>query len=158
MNYWITTDTHFNHKKLIELGRPENFEELIKKNLKQTIKEGDYLIHLGDICIGNDIENSNWFKNELGCKTILCRGNHDSKSIEWYLNNGWDIVVDKFSFKLFGKNICFSHKPQGWDGCFDVNLHGHLHDCNHRFEEVNGHNRLIALEQTKYKPFNLKNI
>lgn len=157
MNYWIITDTHFNHKQLIEYGRPENFEEKIKKNLK-VVNKGDYLIHLGDVCIGNEIENNNWFKKELGCKTILVRGNHDSKSIEWYLRNGWDIVVDRFTLEIFGKIICFSHEPLGWDGYFNVNIHGHLHDCNHNFDsKVNGYNKLLSLEKTNYQPVNLCN-
>lgn len=40
MKIWLTTDTHFNHKKMIEYcGRPENFEEIIKKELLKINKK-----------------------------------------------------------------------------------------------------------------------
>ena len=164
MNIIITTDTHFNHKKLIEYGRDENFEEKTKKWLKNNIKDNDLLIHLGDVCIGNDIDNNNWFKNELRCKTYLVRGNHDKKSIEWYLKNGWDVCADRLDIEMFGKRICFSHTPIAWDGYFDINLHGHFHDTDHRrFEpEFNGvicgYNKLLALENNDYKSWYLKNL
>ncbi len=108
MKIWITTDTHFNHKQLIEYGRPEDFEDKIKKGLLNNVKPEDLLIHLGDICIGNDIENSNWFKNNLSCKTYLIRGNHDNKSIKWYMENGWDAVADGWILRYLVKG-CVLH-------------------------------------------------
>ncbi len=57
MKIYITTDTHFDHANMIKYcGRPENFNEIIWKGLEQ-IKNNDILIHLGDLCIGNDVEN-----------------------------------------------------------------------------------------------------
>ena len=56
MKYWITSDTHFGHDKLIDIaGRPENFEELIfKRHHIQDIKEEDVVIHLGDVSFYDD--------------------------------------------------------------------------------------------------------
>lgn len=162
MNIWLTTDTHFNHKALIEYGRPFDFEERIKKNLKNSVKENDLLIHLGDICIGNDVESSNWFKKELKCKTYLLRGNHDKKSLNWYFNNGWDVVADRLDIEMFGKKMCFTHIPVAWDGYFDINYHGHFHDTDHRRNEpefnkiICGYNKLISLEATNYNPLKLE--
>ena len=53
MKYYIISDTHFNHKdNMVKwCGRPENYEELLTKSLKQ-LTEKDILIHLGDITIG----------------------------------------------------------------------------------------------------------
>ena len=162
MKIWITTDTHFGHTALIEYGRIPDFESKIKKNLKNLVKPEDLLIHLGDVCIGNDVENSNWFKRELGCKTYLIRGNHDRKSFNWYFNNGWDVVCDRLDFEMFGKKMCFSHLPVAWDGYFDINYHGHFHDTDHRRLEPDfnkmlcGYNKLIALESNNYTPELLK--
>lgn len=161
MNIWITTDTHFSHKALVEYGRPKDFELKIKKALKNCVKPDDLLVHLGDVCIGNDAENNNWFKKELGCKTYLIRGNHDTKSINWYLNNGWDVVADRLDIEMFGKRICFTHMPVAWDGYFDINYHGHFHDTDHRRNEPDfnkilcGYNKLISLEKTNYQPVKL---
>ena len=162
MKIIITTDTHFGHKQLIEYGRPKDFEVKIKKALQQVVTSDDLLIHLGDVCIGDDIEHNNWFKNRLGCRTHLIRGNHDCKSIKWYLENGWDSVADRMDIEMFGKKMCFTHMPVAWDGYFDVNYHGHFHDTDHRrFEPefnrvLSGYNKLIALEDTNYKPIVLK--
>lgn len=158
MKIWLTTDTHFSHTQLIEYGRPADFEERIKANLKRMVKPEDLLIHLGDVCIGNDVENSNWFKKELGCKTYLLRGNHDHKSLKWYLENGWDVVADRLDIEMFGKKMCFTHIPVAWDGYFEVNYHGHFHDTDHRRNEPEfnkilcGYNKLIALEVNNYQP------
>jgi len=164
MKIFVITDTHFNHKQLIEYGRPKDFEEKIKENLKKVISEKDLLIHLGDICIGKDKENSNWFKENLGCKTFLVKGNHDGKSFSWYLENGWDSVSERMDIKRYNKRIALTHAPIAWDGYFDVNLHGHFHDTDGRrqtdFDEkiMSGYNKLLAMEYTDYKPLLLKSL
>lgn len=161
MNIWITTDTHFSHKQLVEYGRPADFEEKIKKGLIRNVKKDDLLIHLGDVCIGNDIENNNWFKKELGCRTYLVRGNHDNKSISWYIKNGWDVVADRLDITMFGKRMCFTHMPVAWDGYFNVNYHGHFHDTDRRRNDaefskiMSGYNKLISLEASNYQPIKL---
>lgn len=77
------------------------------------------------------------------------------------MNNGWDLCVDRFDLQMFGKRICFTHIPVGWDGYFDINIHGHLHNANHRrydseiAKTLNGYHKLVALEYTNYKPLNL---
>lgn len=159
MKYWLITDTHFSHKRLIDFGRPEDFEEQLKNNMSKMIGEDDMLIHLGDVCIGNDIENNMWFSKY---KNVLVKGNHDHKSVNWYLNHGWDFVCKRFDFKMFGKRIAFTHQPEAWDGYFDLNIHGHFHDTDGRrqpdFNEgtMSGYNKLLAVEYTDYKPVNLE--
>lgn len=163
MNIWITTDTHFNHKQLIEYGRPKDFEEKIWKGL-EVIKNEDMLIHLGDVCIGKDEWSNVTLTKMNSCKKILIMGNHDNKSIKWYLEKGWDIACERLDLKIFGKQICFSHRPTAWDGYFDINLHGHFHDTDHRRLEpefnncLSGYNKLIALEYTNYQPITLKSL
>jgi calcineurin-like phosphoesterase family protein len=162
MRLILTTDTHFNHKKLIEYGRPENFEDLIKKELMRIVLPSDILIHLGDVCIGKDIDNNNWFKNNLKCRTFLVLGNHDNKSTCFYLRNGWDCVSTRLDINIFGKKYCFSHYPTKDDGSFDINYHGHFHNDDHRSCEekfksiLSDKNHLISLERTNYLPIILK--
>lgn len=162
MNIWITTDTHFSHAKLIDYGRPADFEDKIKRNIKLSVSNSDILIHLGDVCIGNEAVNNEWFRS-LGARRYLVLGNHDTKSIKWYLEHGWDFVSERFDFKMFGKRISFSHMPIAWDGYFDMNIHGHFHDTDgrrhpeHNNDILSGYNKLLALEYTDYKPVNLKN-
>ena len=173
MKIYLITDTHFNHKKMVEYcGRPENFDELIYKGLKE-MQGCDLLIHLGDICIGGDLETHYHLNGILKCKKILVKGNHDKKSNQWYLDNGWNFVCNSFRDNLFGKDILFSHEPD-ITGNYDINIHGHLHNnlprllrkefVNETEEERNikflykltDKNKLLAIENTNYKPINLE--
>lgn len=99
----------------------------------------------------------------MACRSILVKGNHDSKSYNWYLQNGWDWVCDTFTLERHGKTILFSHEPKAWDGYFDINIHGHLHNSQHHLEnELKGIERhgqyLICLEDLKYKLISLDTI
>ena len=177
MKIFLISDTHFNHSKMVEYcGRPKDFSEIIKKELLKSISKDDILIHLGDVCFGNDKENNNWFGENLNCRKWLVRGNHDNKSNAWYLENGWDFVCDSFVFKFEGKKILFSHQPLKIADN-DFNIHGHFHNALPRLLrgewKVDGEkerneqdllnltsdkHKLIALEETKYKPVLLKSI
>jgi len=151
---WIITDTHFNHRKMVEYcTRPENFDELIWKRLK-IINENDLLIHLGDICIGKDNEVHAHLNGLLRCKKILVKGNHDKNSNNWYLRNGWDFVCNTFSDYYFGKNILFSHIPHKDIG-YDINIHGHCHTTPRTKDnnpDMNDKQILLAIENTNYQP------
>ena len=159
MNIWLTTDTHFFHSKLIkEKIRPVNFEKKILQGL-QRIPEGSMLIHLGDICIGKDLEAMKYIK-ELNLHKTLVRGNHDNKSIDWYLKNGFDSVCDSMTLNAFNKKILFSHKPQP-DGNYNINIHGHLHGYSYTEEQIrelkiHKKNKLLTLEHTFYQPVKLE--
>lgn len=160
MKIWLTTDTHFSHPKLVEYGRPLDFEKRIKKNLIAKIKSSDILIHLGDVCMGDHAQNNFWFQENLGCKTYLIRGNHDSQSITWYLKHGWDMVADRLDIETYGKIRCFTHAPVPWDGRFHINHHGHLHGLDttrHTTSfQTSSLNQLLSLEENDYMPFLIK--
>ena len=158
MTYWVITDTHFGHEKMHEhCDRPIGFEDRILSNVDRIVREGDVLIHLGDICIGKD-QYWNLALHAI-CKGSqwLIRGNHDKKSISWYLNNGWDCVADSITLNIFGESIVFSHKPVPLVGEV-VNIHGHHHNTNHHPEDViDKRHRLLCLEH-HYSPVNLSKI
>ena len=162
MKYWLTTDTHLGHFNMVEYcGRPENFSEIILRNLHQCIKHEDILIHLGDICIANDTKWHLQLLNIPG-RHWLIRGNHDKKSNSWYLEHGWDMICQQFEDHIFGKTIMFSHKPVVWNGKYEINIHGHFHntDLNKHEKELvsikNGYQKLLALEYVNYMPVTLE--
>ena len=162
MKTYIISDTHFNHNKpMIEwCGRPKDFNDILWKNLN-LIGDNDMLIHLGDICIGKDLETHDKL-SKFKFKKILVKGNHDRKSNNWYLEHGWDFVCEEFKDSFFGKNILFSHMPRVWDGVYDINIHGHFHNSDHRRHEPellkieNGYQKLYAPEYENYYPLNLE--
>lgn len=166
MKIFAISDTHFNHKKLIEYGRPNNFEELILKNLSRV--HGDLLIHCGDFCIGKNEESHKLFMEATKgfSKKILVKGNHDPQSDSWYLTHGWDFVCESFVTTYFGKKYIFSHIPiiasYGNVERFSKNIHGHMHGNYHRAAEVEQYdpewNFDLAPEIRNYQPVNLENI
>lgn len=167
MKIWLITDTHFNHDKMPEYcGRPIGFEELIMMGLAR-ISPQDLLIHLGDVCVGKD---EYWHERlrALPFKKWLVLGNHDHKSLSWYISHGWDYVGEEIKLKMFGKNILLSHTPLRGD--FDINIHGHFHNTLHRLLEkqwvtpdeekrnekdlgnLTPKHKLLAVEYTNYQP------
>ena len=157
MKAYIISDTHFSHEAIVKYCmRPLDHEAKLMNNMSQ-IKAEDCLIHLGDICIGEDHMNHSFIK-DLKCRRILVMGNHDSKSWSWYMEHGWDFVCESFKMEYCGKKICFSHKPQPWDGDWEINVHGHLHNLGHRdkeFKELKQWHRLYSPELMNYQPIEL---
>jgi len=158
-NIFVTSDWHINHDKIIEYcNRPKDHEEKIFKNM-QFLEEQHTLICLGDICIGKDKEVHERFVWPLKCSKVLVMGNHDRKSWSWYMDHGWDLVCKGFELNMFGKKLFFSHEPKWWNKEWDINVHGHLHNSGHRKNKViEKVHRLIALEETGYKPVNLRKL
>lgn len=158
MKIYIISDTHFNHDKIIEYcGRPKDHEQLLRSGMYR-IQSEDMLIHLGDICIGDDSRVHNEYIESLPCRKILVMGNHDTKSASWYMEHGWNFACDSFRLKYAGKIIHFSHKPEAWDGVWEINVHGHLHNLGHReneYKELKQWHRLYSPELMCYQPIEL---
>ena len=162
MKYFIISDTHFNHvEKMCKwCGRPKDYEKKLWKAL-DDLPDDCTLIHLGDVCIGNDERVHNRM-GTLRYKKILVKGNHDKKSNTWYLNKGWDFVCEQFSDTIYGKRVLFSHKPAKFDGKYEINVHGHFHNTTHRSQEpelveiYNELQKLYACEYEKYTPVSLE--
>ena len=163
MKYWILTDFHLGHReKMVKwCGRPENYETMLFEALR-AIPETNVLIYLGDYCIGND---EYWHKSHImkfNYLKWLIRGNHDKKSPTWYLEHGWHCVCDALSLNYFGKKIVFSHIPLKDNG-YDVNIHGHFHNSDHRrhepdLVEIKNDKQILVKIEHGYKPFDLKKI
>lgn len=127
MNFYVITDTHFGHDKLIKEGhRPPGCELKMLKSLVPCKKE-DVLICLGDVSFYDDEFWHNQIMDVCDAKKILVLGNHDRKSLEWYYKHGWDVVCNEFHMRRFGLRMVFTHCPI--DIPHDsVNIHGHLHN------------------------------
>jgi calcineurin-like phosphoesterase family protein len=164
-HYKILSDTHLRHTRIIEYGRPQNFEELLISGFK-TINPSEILVHLGDICIGQDKIVHDDIIQKINCfKKILVLGNHDNKSMTWYYDNGWDCVCRSLSIKYNDKRILFTHAPKKQSESFDLNIHGHLHTMERpeRIDEFGSvynpeYHKLISMEYSKYLPISLDKI
>jgi calcineurin-like phosphoesterase family protein len=162
MKYWVIADTHLGHDQLLEYaGRPTCFEDTILENVRKTVQSDGVLIHLGDVCIGND---AMWHEHLLSSsgKKWLIKGNHDSKSTSWYLAHGWDFVGDSLTLKMFGHEILFSHYPIV-AGTYTLNIHGHFHNSDHRrhepeFAAIKNDKQVLVMMEHHYMPQDLRKI
>jgi len=159
IRHWLITDTHFGHKNMIEYcNRPPDFANRILKNTEQMVRPQDILIHLGDICIGQDGLWNATFNAVTPDKTWLIRGNHDKKSNTWYYDQGWMVVADRLDLQIYGFHVALSHRPLVDDGSFEINVHGHHHITGHHPEdEVGGKHKLIFVEH-EYRPVLLRTV
>ena len=126
MNYYLITDSHYGHTKIVQWdGRKEDWEDVLWCRLSQVLREEDVFIHLGDVAF-EDEEDWHRYLRCLPGKHILVLGNHDKKSLTFY-NKYWDIVVNEFMLYIYGVKIIFSHKPVPISNA-DINIHGHFHN------------------------------
>lgn len=165
MRLWIITDTHLGHAKMpFFCGRPEGFEDRILSGIKESVRPGDVLAHMGDVCFGcDDYWNKALINAAGGCRKWLCLGNHDKKSAAWYMAHGWDFVAESFTIRTHGVRVMFSHIPQRDNG-YGLNVHGHFHNNDHRKWEpeivavMNNKHFLVAMEHLLYRPILLDRI
>ncbi len=131
MKTWLITDTHLNHDNIkTYCQRPDDHSELTDRNVHRLVQPGDLLIHMGDVgCVKESVFMPT-VKAWPGRK-ILVRGNHDGKSCQWYMENGFDFACDGLMYR----GVWLTHKP--WRGVLpegtQINVHGHLHNVWHGF-------------------------
>lgn len=130
-NVWFTSDTHFNHEKVIQFeSTARNFssiqqhdEELVKR-WNDRVRPKDIVWHLGDVYLGKDKEHFRWLMKELNGSKRLVRGNHDTFDCATYYEAFDEIygVWPKYGFVM-------SHVPLHPDSInrWGLNVHGHLH-------------------------------
>lgn len=167
-NVWLISDTHLNHDNIkTYCQRPDNFTELLDRNVRAVVKPGDTLIHLGDVGIGRDLGYMTIVANWPGHK-VLVRGNHDSHSCQWYVDHGFQFACDAMAYR----SCWLTHHP--WTDPLPkgtaLNLHGHLHNVwdgflSHDPDQADefyqayrsgrlprDYNRLFSVEYTEYRP------
>lgn len=171
MTIYATSDTHFSHEKLKTMGagRPDNYEELILAGIRKL--QGDILLHLGDISIGNDEKNLKRFMEAAHGfkKVILVRGNHDGKSYSWYMERGFSHVCEIMQMRLWGKEILFTHMPFKRSGYQPSpyyspvrHFHGHLHGNGNRHAAKElydpEYHYDVAPDTHDYRPVNIEEV
>jgi calcineurin-like phosphoesterase family protein len=115
---FFTSDTHFGHKRIIELAnRPfrdiDHMNEMIVRYWNDTVGPDDYVFHCGDVALGPIRESLEIVRRLSGIK-ILVIGNHDRnfrlgkrsgglEPAEWdkeYQSYGFDYVVESATVDL----------------------------------------------------------
>ncbi len=132
-NIFFTSDTHFNHAKVITFEpslRPfanirDHDDELIKR-WNARVRPKDIVWHLGDVYLGgkDDLDHFHWLMKELNGHKRLVRGNHDTFHIDHYMARFDEVyaIKEKYGFVM-------THVPIHPEsvGRWGLNVHGHLH-------------------------------
>lgn len=156
--FWLMPDPHFGHEFLVKNNiRPKGFEEKIFKFVDNNVMDNDVIICLGDVLFGPAAYYTSRMRG-FKCKKWLIRGNHDSNTVSWYLNFGFDSVQDEMKLRMFGKKILLTHEPIEDRNDFDVNIHGHLHGGNHHPEYLPNDKCISLFLEGHYTLFNLRNV
>ena len=162
---WIISDTHFNHKNILnfrnrrtnELVRPgfhtiEDMNEHIIDRWNSVVKKGDLVYHLGDVFFGPQEKYLPIHKRLRGSKRLIL-GNHDN--VRFFAQ-----------YELFGKiqiweplqkhGILLSHIPLEQDQLKResnglLNVHGHIHEE----PSPEGPYKCVCVEQANYTPIHI---
>lgn len=153
--YYITADTHFGHKNIIEYAsRPfndvEEMNEALIRNWNDVVGPDDIIIHAGDFSFmkKNRIKG---IVDRLNGRKWIVLGNHDRKCPDYWHELGFEhwfyqpILIKKW-------NIIISHEPLVNPPV--LNLHGHTHESSVS-GDIPGRHFCVSVEQRDYKPWHL---
>ena len=167
-NTWVISDTHFNHAAILtfndNVGKPtrlfdsvEQMNECMLDNWNDTVKDGDTVIHCGDVLFGMD--KVAWLEAnfaKLPGKKRLVLGNHDNikqltpffKDIQLWINLPGMVLTH---MPLHEQTL---NETKRWDGKSPLNVHGHIHSN----PSPEGPYKCVCVEQTNFKPLNIEEI
>lgn len=153
MRIWIISDTHFNHKNIIEYcNRPfKDVEEMNKEMIKRwnnTVKKEDIVWHLGDFAMG-DKEQVASIVNQLNGRIFLVMGNHDNHTIKWYYECGFERVYDRPV--IINDYFILSHHPRTVGANLYGYLYGHVHN-DEIYKDYTSNSFCVCAERINYTP------
>lgn len=140
MTLFFTSDTHFNHKNIIEYAeRPfrdlEHMNEEIIRRYNSRVEDDDLVIFLGDIFFSDKAWAEAAMKRMKGHKKLVM-GNHDRLSVSKLKSWGFEEVWRKYTWGyVAGKQCVLSHYPSPYGpdlGGMEFVLHGHTHSRDKR--------------------------
>lgn len=169
---WVTSDTHFNHKNILNFTddegkkvRPfdsvEEMNEVLIERWNEVVKPGDKIYHLGDVFFGpKEWIEDNWHR--LNGKKRLVVGNHDD-----ILYIAQQRMFEKIElWRMFSEfNLLLTHVPVHNSTLYErrfknapmlpmINVHGHIHSN----ASPAGPYVCACVEQTDYRPINIEEL
>lgn len=139
---FFTSDTHFNHKNIIEYcKRPfkdvEEMNNTLLNNWNEVVPKDGIVFHCGDFALGGA---SAWktITPQLNGKIHLILGNHDGKNFREGYREYFESVQEQLTVTIGNKLIYLTHFPLlcyhgAWGteaNCW--NIHGHVHVCKNK--------------------------
>jgi calcineurin-like phosphoesterase family protein len=148
----LISDMHFGHEAIMRYeNRPfESVDEMDAEIIQRwnvQVKKADHIFVLGDISFHSPEKTKEIFKKLNGNKTLIL-GNHDNRSVSFYLSLGfkfvskYPIIVDEFYILSHAPVYLNENMPY-------VNIHGHIHN-----KTISGKYYNVSVERTNYSPIN----
>ena len=146
--FWLISDMHFNHKKIISWCRHDCFSDVKQMN-RRMIHNWNYRVGKFDKVLNiGDFGDSRFIKDLNGSITIT-KGNHDRK--QW--NRQYILEYRDMKFLV-------THNPEK-NGTFwfdgDWIIHGHTH-INTPFIDIYRKRVNVSVEMINYTPLNIEEI
>ena len=134
MKVWVTSDTHFSHKNIIQYAnRPfssiEEMDNALVQSWNEHIAPDDIVIFCGDFCFCRTAaakEKTIFWASQLNGSKLIVKGNHDYKKIR-YTECGFK--AEFYQLFNFGRFL-FCHRPDQlneWHKDYDFVFYGHTH-------------------------------
>ena len=170
MSIFITSDTHFNHKNILNYcNRPfKDIDEMntaLINNWNSVVSADDIVYHLGDFAFikkeDNGLSYAQQLKQQiaefvslLNGKIILIKGNHDKMSIHQFDELGFEEVHNK---PIYIDDFMLTHVPQPKVSSNYINVHGHIHNTYlEQFDKPWYIN--VSTDVTNYTPIDFRDL
>lgn len=167
MEYWFTSDLHFDHANIIEYSkRPfTNVEDMnlaLLDNLNTSVKAADRLFILGDFCMAWSKARPEHWLGQINCKNIyFIFGNHDKplrknealcqKYFKWY--------GDLLEFKDLSPRIIMCHYAlRVWNNSHHGSWHLYGHSHGSLMDDITMRSIDVGVDCNNYKPFHYDEI
>lgn len=158
MTVWFTSDTHFGHKRIIELAK-RPFKDLPEMDLEMICRWNskvgpkDWVYHLGDFAFSAP----DYYLSQLnGQFKFLIKGNHDNHKNR--LSNGWDHVYKSYhETEIDGQFLVLCHYGlRVWN----KSHYGAIHLYGHSHGNLPGDSQSmdVGVDCTDFYPVNLDDI
>jgi calcineurin-like phosphoesterase family protein len=159
---FFTSDTHFNHEKIIELcGRPfasvEEMDDTMIANWNGKIGRGDIVYHLGDFTFSRRKEEVERYLRKLNGQIHLVLGNHDHRQTR--NAQGWAWQGHYKEITVGDQRIVLSHYAmRTWHGSHKGAwmLYGHSHGTVRRDWQVRSFD--VGVDLWNFTPLSFEEI
>lgn len=163
MNYWFTSDTHFNHANIIKYcKRPfkdtVEMNEAIIFNWNAVVQPNDMIYHLGDFCFAKEDYMFDSYLNRLKGTIIFIKGNHDH--IAWRNRHKFYASHDSYhEIEIDGENITLCHYAMRvWNRSHHGAWHLYGHSHGSLPDDPNSLSFDCGVDCFNFKPINFEEI
>ncbi len=166
MSTFLTSDTHFEHKNIIEYcSRPfadvKHMTEVLVKNWNEVVKPEDTIYHLGDFAMGDKGLIPITLARLNGTK-ILVHGNHDfnhkgTELLKQIKEGPWQAIHAELFETIDGVKVYMRHEPKmdfKPSDAAEYHLCGHVHSSWNRQGPIIN----VGVDVNDYRPVNIRQL